>query len=170
MCGTGNVNIFNNLLSKSLLKSFIWVTQHWWLHSFCTHSPRLCALSGSSHGTPQCWGGAVSGGTSLPWWYPAISRIRAEPSSLYPLDITSAADQPLESRQVLPHWTVCHYKTSSWWPPPHLCGCRGPSGENLRTTCSKFFEALDAARTIFVTISLNSTDVFALFSFPSTQS
>lgn len=28
--------------------------------------------------------------------------------------------------EILPHWTVCHYRTFSWWPPPHWCGCHGP--------------------------------------------
>lgn len=35
-----------------------------------------------------------------------------------------------ESCQVLPHWTACHYRTSSWWPPPHWCGYHEPDVES----------------------------------------
>lgn len=102
-----------------------------------TYSPMLCALSDSSHDTQQCSGGAASGGTSLLWWYPAISEAETDRSmDEQPKHILTHED--MKDRIILPHWTVCHYRTSSWWPPPHWCVCHGPKVERYDTRGGKW--------------------------------
>lgn len=100
------------------------------------NSPMLCALSNSSHDTQQCLGGAASGGTSLLWWYPAISEAETGRSmDEQPRHILIHED--MKDCRVLPHWTVFHYRTSSWWPPPHWCVCHGPEVERYETRGGK---------------------------------
>lgn len=102
-----------------------------------TNSPMLCALSNSSHDTQQCLGGAASGGTSLLWWYPAISEAETGRSMDEQLEHI-LIHEDMEDWRILPHWTVCHYRTSSWWPPPHWCVCHGPKVERYETRGGKW--------------------------------
>lgn len=102
-----------------------------------TNLPMLCALSNSSHDTQQCLGGAASAGTSLLWWYPAISKDMASETGMSMDEQPEHILEDMKDWKILPHWTVCHYRTSSWWPPPHWCVCHGPKVERYETRGGK---------------------------------